>query len=111
MLGCSDALCDHDAECNVIGGPQCKFTLAIDVTYVLCTNLPGTNMFPCALARLKPEAVPKKAKSQSDALLHALRNAKELAAEMGSSASTGWPMWWLEDVVLEYSAWPDGVSV
>ena len=68
-------------------------------------------MFPCALARQKPVARPKKEKSQFDALLHALRNAKELARETGGSASTGWPMWWLENVVLEYSTRPDGVSV
>jgi hypothetical protein len=68
-------------------------------------------MLPCALARLKPEALPKKLKSKSDSLFHALRNAKELAAEMGSSASTGWPLWWLEGVVLEYCARPDGVSI
>ena len=78
---------------------------------MLCINLPGTSMFPSALARLKPEAVPKKAKSKSDALLNAFRNAKELAAEVGRSASTGWPMWWLKDVVLEYCARPDGVSI
>ncbi len=68
-------------------------------------------MFPCALARLKPETVPKRPKSQSDALLHALRNAKELALEVFRSASTGWTLWWLENVVLEYSARPDGLSI
>ena len=68
-------------------------------------------MYPCALARLKPEARAKKQKSKFNSLLHALRNALDMALETGSTASTGWPMWWLENVVLEFSARPDGVSV
>ncbi len=60
---------------------------------------------------MKPVAMPKKPKSKSDSLFNALRNAKELALEVGSSASMGWPLWWLQDVVLEYCARPDGVSI
>ena len=68
-------------------------------------------MFPCALARQKPQARPTKPKSQLDCLLAALRNAKELAIEMKGSASTGWPVWWLLNVVLVYSARPDKESI
>ena len=81
--------------------------MALDITTVLCTNLEGTNMFPCALARHKPQAQPKKPKSKLDCLLAALRNAKELAIEMKGSASIGWPVGWLANVVLGYSARPD----
>ncbi len=69
-------------------------------------------MFPSHLARLKaqtPQA--KRSKSNFDSLLNALRNAKELAVELKRSASTGWPLWWMGDVVLEYCARPDGVSI
>ncbi len=76
-----------------------------------CTNLPDTNMLPCALARIKPTAVPRKPRSMLDSILNALRNAKELAIEVGRSASTGWPLWWLQDVVLVYGARPDEVSI
>ncbi len=68
-------------------------------------------MFPGALTRQKPQARPKKPKSKLDSLLAALRNAMELAIEMAGSASTGWPVWWLEHVVLVYSARPDGESI
>ncbi len=87
------------------------FTLALDVCIVHCTNLPDTNMLPCALARLKPTAVPRKPRSMLDSLLNALRNAKELAIEVGRSASTGWPLWWLQDVVLVYGARLDDISI
>ena len=87
------------------------FTLALDVCIVHCTNLPDTNMLPCALARLKPTAVPRKPRSMLDSLLNALRNAKELAIEVGRSASTGWPLWWLQDVVLLYGARLDDISI
>ena len=109
--GCADSLCDHDDDCNVIGGPASRFTLALDITIVLCTNPPGSNMFPCALAREKPEARPRKQKSKLNSLLHALRNALDMALDVGGYAFTGWPMWWLENVVLEFSARPDGRSV
>ncbi len=68
-------------------------------------------MFPCALARQKPQAHPTKPKSKLDCLLAALRNAKELAIEMEGSASIGWPVWWLQNVVLVYSARPDKESI
>ena len=71
-------------------------------------------MFPCALARIKtksPLAILKKAPCRSDSLLNALRNAKELANEFGHATSFGWPLWWRENVVLEYSARPDGLSI
>ncbi len=63
------------------------------------------------MARVKPEAMPRKPRSLLDSLQHALSNAKELAVEVGRSASTGWPLWWLQDVVLEYCARPDEVSI
>ncbi len=103
---------EHDTECNAIGSPSSKLRLAFVVSVMFCPNLPGTNMFPSHLARLKaqtPQA--KRSKSHFDSLLNALRNAKELAVELKRSASTGWPLWWMGDVVLEYCARPDGVSI
>jgi hypothetical protein len=72
-------------------------------------------MFPCELAKTKkaknPSGLPKKVPNKSDSLLNALRNAKELAREFGNATSFGWPLWWRENVVLEYSARPDGLSI
>jgi hypothetical protein len=57
--------------------------------------------------------------SKSDAALNALRNAKDLALTVKEYVGDlpfrdtpyDWPMWWMENVVLEYSRRPDEVQV
>ncbi len=113
-LGCSCISDDHDGNCNAIGVPACKLRLAYSVFYIDCPNLTDAEMFPCAFAKTKakcPSGVSKKVPNKSDSLLNALRNAKELASEFGFSTPFGWPLWWRENVVLEYCARPDGLSI
>ncbi len=111
---CPGCLCEHDSECNVIGVTRgVQFRLSLVVSTMLCPNISDDDMFPWTLARLHSHEKPlsKKPPNRSESILNALRNAKELAQELGHSVLMGWPLWWLEQVVLEYCARPDGISI
>ena len=117
--GCQSQFEGHDDDCNAIGRfhepggtTVSKFRLSLTDSVMLCPNLDDSDMIPSLLARIHaPKQARRKGLSGIDALLCALRNAKELALECNRPVSMGWPLWWRGNVVLEYCARPDGVSI
>ena len=112
----------HDWDCRYLGRTR-RYTLANDyVTIIVCEIPPDATLKPAVQARAHVETGHGRSLvhcSKSDASLNALRNAKDLAIAVKTyvdgllfrNTPFDWPMWWMEECVLEYSARPDGVEI
>jgi hypothetical protein len=119
--GCLKDAVSHDWDCRYVGRGR-HYVLAADyVTIILCEIDPANTLLPSALAREHVVAGGRSLtkSSKSDAALNALRNAKDLALTVKEYVGNlpfratpfDWPMWWMENVVLEYSRRPDEVQI